>query len=52
MGLLITICDHVETYIEDIVAFFGPLHIEKAILSCFGDFVKGSGLDDVLKSAG
>ena len=44
--------EEIETYTEDIFAFFGPLHIEKAILSCFGDLVKGTGLDDVMKSAG
>lgn len=44
--------EEIETYIDDIFAFFGPLHIEKAVLSCFGDLVRGTGLDDVVKSSG
>ena len=36
----------------DILPFFGPLHIEQNLLSCTGELVKGTGLGDVLKSAG
>ena len=36
----------------DILPFFGPLHIEQNLLSCTGELVKGTGLDDVLRSAG
>ena len=36
----------------DILPFFGPLHIEQNLLRCTGELVKGTGLDDVLRSAG
>ena len=36
----------------DILPFFGPIHIEQNLLSCTGELVKGTGLDDVLRSAG
>ena len=34
------------------IAVFGPLHVEQNLLSCTGELVKGTGLGDVLKSAG
>lgn len=40
------------TYTPDILPFMGPLHIEKAILQCHGNLVKGTGLDDLLAAAG
>lgn len=41
-----------DSQVMDILPFFGPLHIEQNLLSCTGDLVKGTGLDDVLRAAG
>ena len=41
-----------DSQVMDILPFFGPLHIEQNLLSCTGELVKGTGLDDVLRSAG
>ena len=41
-----------ESQVMDILPFFGPLHTEQNLLSCTGELVKGTGLGDVLKSAG
>ena len=41
-----------DSQVMHILPFFGPLHIEQNLLSCAGELVKGTGLDDVLRSAG
>ena len=41
-----------ESYIEDIFVFLGPLHLEKVALTCLGDLIKGTGIEDVLGAAG
>ena len=40
------------SYVPDVFAFFGALHLEQVFLVCTGEVVKGTGLEDLLSSYG
>ena len=41
-----------STYSMKLFPFFGPMHIEMNILSCHGELIRGTGLEEILKTAG